>query len=93
MYAFGRPTTAMWGRISAARQHLRIPTLLVRGAFSDVVSQDSIRDFKRLLPSAAVIEVAKAAHMVTGDANARPTGSTDQGRSDRLNAAVRWCQP
>jgi len=45
------------------------PTLLVRGARSDVVSAASVAEFRELLPSLEVFDVAAAGHMVVGDTN------------------------
>lgn len=53
---------------SAARQ-IAVPTLLVRGAQSDVVSDDGVADLLALIPTARHVEVAGAGHMVSGDDN------------------------
>ncbi|MEC7301065.1 MAG: alpha/beta hydrolase [Pseudomonadota bacterium] len=55
--------------ISEAASKIQIPTLLVRGGSSDVVSLDNVRDFKRLVPHAEFVDVAEAGHMVAGDRN------------------------
>ena len=47
------------------------PTLLVRGAQSDVVSEASVAEFRELLPNIDVFDVAAAGHMVAGDSNDR----------------------
>jgi pimeloyl-ACP methyl ester carboxylesterase len=36
---------------------------------SDVVTQDSVDDFLTRIPSATVVDVAGAAHMIAGDRN------------------------
>ena len=46
-----------------------VPVLLVRGRRSDVLSDDSVADFRRHFPHAEVQEVAGAGHMVAGDSN------------------------
>ncbi len=46
------------------------PTLVVRGAQSDVVSPSAVADCVRHIPHAQVAEVGAAAHMVAGDSNA-----------------------
>lgn len=56
-------------RLRAAAANLRIPTLLVRGAESDVVTDAGIADMKRLIPTAESIVVPHAGHMVAGDDN------------------------
>jgi pimeloyl-ACP methyl ester carboxylesterase len=59
------------GRRYVAVERLTVPTLLVRGAMSDVVSSDMAREFAELVPHAEVLEVERAAHMVAGDRNDR----------------------
>ena len=56
-------------RFSAAARALEIPTLLVRGRLSDVLSEDSADDFKKQVPHTEYVDVADAAHMVAGDRN------------------------
>ncbi|MGW5074214.1 alpha/beta fold hydrolase [Rhodococcus sp. NPDC004095] len=53
---------------SAARA-ITVPTLLIRGAQSDVVSPDGARDLLDLIPGARHIDVGGAGHMVSGDDN------------------------
>lgn len=53
---------------TAARQ-LRVPTLLVRGRDSDVVSPVGAAEFLRLAPHARFVDIASAGHMVAGDRN------------------------
>lgn len=48
---------------------LIMPTLLVRGLASDVVSDDSIARFRAVAPDIAVADVTGAGHMVAGDRN------------------------
>lgn len=55
-------------RLTAAAAGVTIPTLLVRGASSDVVSPEGAKELRRLIPHAVVRE-AKAGHMVAGDDN------------------------
>lgn len=56
-------------RLLAAARALTLPTLLVRGRMSDVVSEDSVREFRAAVPHAAFVDVAGAAHMIAGDDN------------------------
>jgi pimeloyl-ACP methyl ester carboxylesterase len=56
-------------RLRAAAASLRIPTLLVRGAQSDVVSDASMSDMLQLVPGAESVEIPAAGHMVAGDDN------------------------
>ncbi|WP_131771132.1 alpha/beta fold hydrolase [Candidatus Protofrankia californiensis] len=55
--------------IDTAAVSLRIPTLLVRGGESDVLSVDDARRFLELVPHAEYVDVADAHHMVAGDDN------------------------
>ncbi|WP_327145666.1 alpha/beta fold hydrolase [Nocardia sp. NBC_01327] len=52
----------------AARQ-LTMPVLLVRGALSDVVSEEGVRAFRDLVPHADYAEIGTAAHTAASDAN------------------------
>ncbi|MCC6198479.1 MAG: alpha/beta hydrolase [Burkholderiales bacterium] len=56
-------------RLAACAQRLSLPTLLVRGGSSDVVSEDGVRDFRELCPHSEYVNVAEAGHMVAGDRN------------------------
>ncbi len=56
-------------RLRAAAAALTIPVLLVRGAQSDVVSDAGMADMLQLVPSAEVVDVHAAGHMVAGDDN------------------------
>jgi non-heme chloroperoxidase len=56
-------------RLRAAASSLRIPTLLVRGAQSDVVSDAGMADMTQLIPAAESIEIPAAGHMIAGDDN------------------------
>jgi non-heme chloroperoxidase len=56
-------------RMQAAAKTIDIPTLLVRGRMSDIVSDESVRELRELVPHAEVADVAGAGHMVAGDRN------------------------
>ncbi len=56
-------------RFEAAARQLRIPTLLVRGGLSDLLSEEGARHFLELCPDSEYVNVAGAAHMVAGDRN------------------------
>lgn len=56
-------------RLGAAAALLRVPTLLVRGGESDVLSIEDARRFLQLVPHAEFATVAGAHHMVAGDDN------------------------
>lgn len=52
-----------------AARAINIPTLLIRGGRSQIVSEASAREFLELVPHAEFVDVADAHHMVAGDAN------------------------
>lgn len=56
-------------RLLAAARGLRLPTLLVRGKLSDVVSLEGAAEFRRAVPHARFADVSGAGHMVAGDRN------------------------
>jgi pimeloyl-ACP methyl ester carboxylesterase len=56
-------------RLAAAARSLRVPTLLVRGGSSDLVSEESAADLLALQPAAEYVDVSGAGHMVAGDRN------------------------
>lgn len=59
----------MGARLRAAAEHLPVPTLLVRGGLSDVLSDEAAREFQQLAPNAEYVDVSSAAHMIAGDRN------------------------
>lgn len=56
-------------RLAACARRLTVPTLLVRGGSSDVITEEGVRDFLALCPHAEFVNVAEAGHMVAGDRN------------------------
>ncbi|MDP3294354.1 MAG: alpha/beta hydrolase [Nevskia sp.] len=56
-------------RLYEAAARVQVPTLLVRGLESDIVSEDSVAEFRTYLPALEVCDVAAAGHMVAGDRN------------------------
>ena len=56
-------------RLERAVDALRIPTLLVRGRRSDLLSEEGAREFLARVPHAEYADVAGAGHMVAGDRN------------------------
>jgi pimeloyl-ACP methyl ester carboxylesterase len=56
-------------RLHACANHLNVPTLLVRGGLSDVLSEAGAQSFLQQCPHAEYVNVANAAHMVAGDRN------------------------
>ena len=55
--------------LEGAARALTIPTLLVRGRQSDLLSEEGARKFRQLVPHAEFADVAGAGHMVAGDRN------------------------
>ena len=56
-------------RLEACARNLTLPTLLVRGGLSDVLSEDGAAEFCKLCPHAEYVNVTSAGHMVAGDRN------------------------
>lgn len=55
--------------MTRAAQKITIPVLLVRGKLSELVSEDSVKKFKELVPHSHFVDVSDAGHMVAGDKN------------------------
>jgi pimeloyl-ACP methyl ester carboxylesterase len=53
----------------ASLRGIRVPTLLVRGLLSDVVTDEGVQEFLDEIPGAKLADVGDAAHMVAGDQN------------------------
>jgi pimeloyl-ACP methyl ester carboxylesterase len=62
--------------LEAAARRITVPTLLVRGGASDLLSEEGARHLLDLIPHARLVNVAGAGHMVAGD------------RNDNFNTAV-----
>jgi non-heme chloroperoxidase len=56
-------------RLEACARALTLPTLLVRGGLSDVLSEGGAQHFLTLCPHSGYINVTDAGHMVAGDRN------------------------
>lgn len=56
-------------RLEAATRRLTVPTLLVRGRMSDLLSEEGAREMLAMAPHAEYADVAGAGHMVAGDRN------------------------
>jgi pimeloyl-ACP methyl ester carboxylesterase len=63
-------------RLEDAARAIAVPTLLVRGARSEIVGDAEVAHFRALMPRARYVDVAGAGHMVAGD------------RNDAFNAAI-----
>ncbi len=56
-------------RMVQAASKIELPVLLIRGRASDVVTENEVEEFLRLIPHAEFVDVDKARHMVAGDRN------------------------
>jgi len=56
-------------RLSQAARGVHLPTLLVRGRVSDLLSEEGAQELLQLVPHARLVDVAGAGHMVAGDRN------------------------
>lgn len=56
-------------RLFMAAKNLSIPTLIVRGGMSDVVSEKVMAEFLDAVPHVRSVNVSGAGHMVAGDSN------------------------
>lgn len=56
-------------RLEACARQLTLPTMLVRGGLSDVLSEAGAQEFLKLCPHGEYVNVSDASHMVAGDRN------------------------
>jgi non-heme chloroperoxidase len=56
-------------RLEACARNLTIPTILIRGGLSDVLSEEGAQMFLTLCPQSEYVNIGQAAHMVAGDRN------------------------
>jgi len=64
-----RDLKARQSRLEACARNLTLPTLLVRGGLSDVLSEEGAQSFLEMCPHSEFVNVTDAAHMVAGDRN------------------------
>lgn len=62
-------TEILYARMDAAAVKVRIPSLLVRGKVSEMVSVAGAAHLLKLIPHAETVDVEGAGHMVAGDKN------------------------
>ncbi|MDW9247678.1 alpha/beta fold hydrolase [Burkholderia cepacia] len=67
--AWPRDLTRRHARFAASARRLTLPTLLVRGADSDIVSPAGAHEFLNLCPHAEHTDVRNAGHTVAGEHN------------------------
>ncbi|MAI78252.1 MAG: alpha/beta hydrolase [Deltaproteobacteria bacterium] len=63
----GRPDH--WDNLETASKGLTLPTLLVRGKMSDLITEEGAQAFLEQVPHAKYTDVSGAGHMVAGDRN------------------------
>jgi len=63
------PNSEYRQRLHECADGLTLPTLLVRGGLSDVLSEEGAQSFLKQCPHAEYVNVKNAAHMVAGDRN------------------------
>jgi pimeloyl-ACP methyl ester carboxylesterase len=56
-------------KLEGALEKVDVPVMLVRGLLSDVVDDSSVADFIKRKPSAKLINIPDASHMIAGDKN------------------------
>ena len=64
-----RDLKARTARLEACSRALKLPTLLVRGGLSDVLSEEGAQSFLSMCPQSEYVNVTDAGHMVAGDRN------------------------
>jgi pimeloyl-ACP methyl ester carboxylesterase len=72
------------GLIDIALRNISIPTMLVRGLLSDVVTQEGVDYLVSQIPDITVVEVEGAAHMIAGDKNDAFSNAVDAFLRDRI---------
>ncbi len=55
--------------LNAAARKVSVPSLLIKGGRSRIVSADGVRSFQQVIPHAEFVNIEEADHMVAGDAN------------------------
>lgn len=81
--ASATPPQQISARFAAAARSLRLPVHLIRGASSNLVTEDDARHFLQLTPHAVYSDIAGAGHMVVGDRNDAFTDAILQFLRDR----------
>lgn len=76
-----------------ALAHVRVPTLLVRGVLSDVVTEEGVRDFLAKIPGAKLADVTGAGHMVAGDQNDSFSGAVIEFLEKDVAPNLPWESP
>jgi pimeloyl-ACP methyl ester carboxylesterase len=56
-------------RARSAPSRITVPTMVVHGGESDIVSPEGVKEMADLIPDAMIVEISSAGHMVAGDDN------------------------
>ncbi|HEX4093337.1 MAG TPA: alpha/beta hydrolase, partial [Trebonia sp.] len=65
----GEPMLAHHVTVRDAAPSITVPTLLIRGLRSELVSERSVQALHEVIPHATHLDVAEAGHMIVGDRN------------------------
>lgn len=56
-------------RLDRATASITVPTMLLKGSESDIVSDETVAHMRQIMPDADYIDISGAGHMVAGDRN------------------------
>jgi pimeloyl-ACP methyl ester carboxylesterase len=77
-----------WNELDDAAAELDIPTLLVRGRMSGILTEEGARVFLEQVPHAKFADISNAGHMVAGDRNDVFTGAVLAFLEDELGGPL-----
>lgn len=74
--------------LEVASDNILVPTLLVRGELSDIVTQEGVDMLLSHIDDITVVDVAGAAHMIAGDRNDEFTSAVIDFLDDRVSPTL-----
>jgi len=77
------------GLLQVASDNIFVPTLLVRGGQSDIVTQEGVDDLVAHIDDISVVSVEGAAHMIAGDRNDEFTSAVITFLDERVRPTLR----
>jgi pimeloyl-ACP methyl ester carboxylesterase len=77
------------GLLDVASDNIDVPTLLVRGQLSDIVTQAGVDEVVKRIKDITVVEVEGAAHMIAGDRNDSFTSAVVEFLNNRVRPNIR----
>ena len=80
------------GLLDVAMSNIHVPTLLVRGLLSDVVTEEGADELVARIPGAEVVGVAGAAHMIAGDKNDAFSDAVVKFLDERVRPTIADCE-